>query len=51
MQAIKYANFQEQLLQVFLKTSSNLNDVASLTTSRDNLGVEIGVDVQGFFFC
>ena len=31
-----------------LKVSENLNDVANKTTSRDNLGVEIGVDVQGF---
>ena len=31
-----------------LQVSQNLNDVANKTTSRDNLGVEIGADVQGF---
>ena len=31
-----------------LQISSNLNDVASPATSRDNLGVEIGADVQAF---
>ena len=31
-----------------LKVSENLNDVANKSTSRDNLGVEIGADVQGF---
>jgi hypothetical protein len=46
--AIKYAIPGTAITGV-LKTASNLNDVASLTTSRDNLGVEIGVDVQGFF--
>tara|TARA_R100001163_G_scaffold21209_1_gene18170 strand:- start:1178 stop:1429 length:252 start_codon:yes stop_codon:yes gene_type:complete len=31
-----------------LQISSNLSDVASPATSRDNLGVEIGADVQAF---
>tara|TARA_Y100001972_G_scaffold2096_1_gene2399 strand:- start:455 stop:709 length:255 start_codon:yes stop_codon:yes gene_type:complete len=31
-----------------LKVSENLNDVANKTTSRSNLDLEVGVDVQGF---
>tara|TARA_R110001632_G_scaffold222221_1_gene353227 strand:- start:67 stop:318 length:252 start_codon:yes stop_codon:yes gene_type:complete len=46
--AIKYAIPGTAITGV-LKTASNLNDVAAKDTSRDNLGVEIGVDVQGFF--
>ena len=46
--AIKYAIPGTAITGV-LKTASNLNDVAAKNTSRDNLGVEIGVDVQGFF--
>jgi len=46
--AIKYAIPGTAITGV-MQEASNLSDVASLTTSRDNLGVEIGVDVQGFF--
>ena len=45
--AIKYAIPGTAITGV-LKTASNLNDVASLTTSRDNLGVEIGVTYKDF---
>ena len=31
-----------------LQASQNLNDVANKTTSRSNLDLEVGVDVQGF---
>ena len=31
-----------------LKVSENLNDVANKTTSRSNLDLEVGVDIQGF---
>ena len=32
----------------FLTSANNLSDVASVATARQNLGVEIGVDVQGY---
>jgi len=46
--AIKYAIPGTAITGV-MQESENLNDVANKTTARDNLGVEIGVDVQGFF--
>ena len=47
-ESIKY-KFSGTAITGVLQTASNLNDVAAKDTSRDNLGVEIGVDVQGFF--
>ena len=47
-ESIKY-KFSGTAVTGILQTASNLNDVAAKDTSRDNLGVEIGVDVQGFF--
>jgi hypothetical protein len=47
-ESIKY-KFSGTAITGVLQTASNLNDVAAKNTSRDNLGVEIGVDVQGFF--
>jgi len=47
-ESIKY-KFSGTAVTGVLQTASNLNDVAAKDTSRDNLGVEIGVDVQGFF--
>ena len=47
-ESIKY-KFSGTAITGVMQEASNLSDVASLTTSRDNLGVEIGVDVQGFF--
>ena len=47
-ESIKY-KFSGTAITGVLQTASNLNDVAATDTSRDNLGVEIGVDVQGFF--
>lgn len=47
-ESIKY-KFSGTAITGVLQTESNLNDVAAKDTSRDNLGVEIGVDVQGFF--
>ena len=46
-------NFLAQLLQELLQESENLNDVANKSTSRTNLGVELGglqqrCDVQAF---
>lgn len=35
-------------LTPFLQKASNLSDVANVTTSQQNLGVEVGVDVQAF---
>ena len=46
-ESIKY-KFSGTAITGVLQTASNLNDVAAKDTSRDNLGVEIGVDVQGF---
>ena len=47
-ESIKY-KFSGTAIPGVMQESENLNDVANKTTSRDNLGVEIGVDVQGFF--
>ena len=47
-ESIKY-KFSGTAITGVLQTASNLNDVAAKDTSRDNLGVEIGVDVQAFF--
>jgi hypothetical protein len=47
-ESIKY-KFSGTAITGVMQESENLNDVANKTTSRDNLGVEIGVDVQGFF--
>ena len=46
-ESIKY-KFSGTAVTGVLQTASNLNDVAAKDTSRDNLGVEIGVDVQSF---
>ena len=46
-ESIKY-KFSGTAITGVLQTASNLNDVAAKDTSRDNLGVEIGVDVQSF---
>ena len=47
-ESIKY-KFSGTAITGVMQEASNLSDVASTTTSRDSLGVEIGVDVQGFF--
>tara|TARA_R100001079_G_C4443728_1_gene150189 strand:- start:137 stop:388 length:252 start_codon:yes stop_codon:yes gene_type:complete len=44
---IKY-NFSGTQLTGVVETANNLNDLASASTSRTNLGVAIGSDVQAF---
>tara|TARA_R100000458_G_C8259551_1_gene235201 strand:+ start:653 stop:904 length:252 start_codon:yes stop_codon:yes gene_type:complete len=46
-ESIRY-KFSGTAITGVLQEASNLSDVAAAATSRDNLGVEIGVDVQGF---
>jgi hypothetical protein len=46
--AIKYSIPGTAITGV-MQESENLNDVANKGTSRTNLGVAIGSDVQGFF--
>jgi|TARA_R100000988_G_C3995340_1_gene165357 hypothetical protein len=46
-ESIRYS-FLGTSISGVLQEASNLSDVAAAVTSRDNLGVEIGVDVQGF---
>ena len=47
-ESIKY-NFSGTAITGVLQESSNLSDVAAAGTSRTNLGVAIGSDVQAFF--
>lgn len=47
-ESIKY-NFSGTAITGVLQEASNLSDVAVAGTSRTNLGVAIGSDVQAFF--
>ena len=47
-ESIKY-KFSGTAVTGVLQEADNLNDVADASTSRTNLGVAIGSDVQGFF--
>ena len=46
-ESIRY-KFSGTAVTGVLQAASNLNDVAAANTSRTNLGVEIGTDVQAF---
>ena len=46
-ESIRY-KFSGTAVTGVLQVASNLNDVAAANTSRTNLGVEIGTDVQAF---